>query len=253
MPSCRLPACLTLLCIVAAIAAAPARAEQIPVELELVLTADASSSIKGGEFDLQVGGYAKAFRDDSVISAIESLGGGGIAVTFVHWSASFQQIVVVPWMQVRGRAEAATFAAAIEGQARRFTTFGTATGSAMQHAADLLDTNAFAGRRRVIDISSDERANQGPHPKGRRDDIITRGITINGLVVLDDHEDLITYFRNNVIGGDGSFVMDVASYADFADAIKRKLIREINSAPIAGTDRDGKDAGQVTIEIAMPR
>ena len=224
--------CAALLCALLVLSPA-ARAETINVELELVLAADASSSIRGGEFDLQVGGYASAFRDARVIRAIESLGGNGIAVTFVHWSAAFQQLVVVPWMQVQDRARAEAFAAAIERQARRFTTFGTATGSAMEHAAGLIDGNDFAGRRRVIDISSDERSNQGPQPAGRRDAITARGITINGLVVLDDHEDLLTYFRDNVIGGDDAFVMAVESYADFADAIKRKLIREIRSRPLA--------------------
>lgn len=193
----RVSVCSAMVFIVAALGDTPARAQQIPVELELVLTADASSSIKGGEFDHQVGGYANVFRDDGVIGAMQDLGGNGIAVTFVQWSASFQQIVVVPRMQVRDHAEAEAFAQAIEGQARRFTTFGTATGSAMEHAAGL----------------------------------------------LDDHEDLIAYLTDNVIGGAGSFVMAVGSYADFADAIKRKLIREIKSAALAGVRRDGEDAG----------
>ncbi len=225
--------------------AAHAREPEIGVELELVLAADASSSIRGSEFDLQVSGYANAFRDPGVIDAIRSLGGGGIAVTFVHWSAAFQQVVVVPWVQVRTQAEAEAFAVAIENQARRFATFGTATGSAMEHAATLLDTNAYAGRRRVIDISSDERSNQGPHPGARRDDIVARGITINGLAVLDDDEDLIGYFRNHVIGGDDAFVMAVGSYADFADAIKRKLIREIKSAPVAGVTPQSRTANRI--------
>lgn len=227
-----LAACLCLLLLPPALQP-QAQEAKIDVELELVLAADASSSIKGPEFDLQVSGYANAFRDPGVISAIKSLGGNGIAVTFVHWSAAFQQVVVVPWVRVRTGAEAEAFADAIENQARRFATFGTATGSAMEHAAGLIDTSAFVGRRRVIDISSDERSNQGPHPRARRDEIIARGMTINGLAVLDDNEDLIGYFRTNIIGGDDAFVMAVTSYADFADAIKRKLIREIKSAPVA--------------------
>ncbi len=225
----------------ALIAAVPAPARTIEVELELVLAADASSSIRGDEFALQVGGYAAAFRDPSVVAAIERLGGNGIAVTFVHWSATFQQVDVVPWRLVRNRADAERFAASIEQQARRFTTFGTATGSAIEYAAGQLDTNAFSGRRRVIDISSDERANQGPHPGGLREAIIARGITINGLVVLDDDEDLLAYFTDYVIGGDGAFVMSVEDYGDFSDAIKRKLIREIQ-APVAGRGR-GRYAG----------
>ena len=32
------------------------------------------------------------------------------------------------------------------------------------------------------------------------------------------------YYRDSVIGGPGAFAMDCADYADFADAIRRKLI-----------------------------
>ncbi len=215
------------------LAGTQARAQTTVVELELVLAADASSSIRGGEFELQVGGYAAAFRDPGVIAAIERLGGSGMAVTFVHWSASFQQKVVVPWRLIGNSSDAHRFATEIENQARRFTTFGTATGAAMEFAARLINSNTYSGRRRVIDISSDERSNQGPHPIGRREVIVESGITINGLVVLDDEEDLIGYFNDNVIGGKDAFVMAVEDYADFADAIKRKLIREIE-APLAG-------------------
>lgn len=205
---------------------------EIPVELELVLSADSSSSIQGNEFDLQIHGYANAFRDSGVIDAISELGGNGIAVVFVQWSASFQQIETVSWSHVRSRTEAEAFANRIETQSRKFTGFGTATGSALEHAAGLFRGNGYAGRRRVIDMSSDEHSNHGPHPRHKREAVIAAGITINGLVVLDDNDDLEHYFQDNVIGGPGAFVMAVESYEDFAHAIEQKLIREITT-PVA--------------------
>ena len=211
----------------------PAFADTTPVELELVLSADSSSSIQGGEFDLQVKGYANAFRDPDVIEAIIGLGGNGIAVTFVQWSASFQQIDTVAWTHVRTSADAMAFADAIDKQARRFTGFATATGAAMEHAAKLLSENEFHADRRVIDISSDEHSNEGAHPRHKREAIIADGITINGLIVLDDDDELERYFRANVIGGPDAFVIAVDSYEDFADAIKLKLIREITTRPVA--------------------
>ena len=36
-----------------------------------------------------------------------------------------------------------------------------------------------------------------------------------------------TWYRDNVIAGPGSFVITAADYDDFAEAIVRKLIREI--------------------------
>jgi len=41
-----------------------------------------------------------------------------------------------------------------------------------------------------------------------------------------------------VIGGEGSFAMACADYADFADAIRRKLLRELRGpALLAGLSR----------------
>lgn len=212
-------------------------AEQVRVELELVLSADASSSIRGNEFELQVRGYANAFRDPVVIDAIIDLGGNGIAVMFVQWSASFQQFEVVDWTHIRTREDALAFADAIERQARRFTGFATATGSAMMHAADAIDSNGFAGARKVIDVSSDERSNHGRHPESARDDILPRGMTINGLAVLDDDDDMVRYFKDHVIGGPDAFVVTVGRFEDFAEAIKLKLVREISSDPMADLER----------------
>lgn len=210
-----------------------APAEDVAVELELVLLADASSSIRGNEFDLQTQGYANAFRDPRVIAAIEELGGIGIAVTYVQWSATFQQTDTVPWMHIRNGADALRFAEAVTTQSRRFHGFGTATGVALQHGAEAIMENRFEGRRKIIDITSDEHSNQGKHPGSVRGEVLAAGITVNGLIILDDKFDLEAYFRASVIGGEDAFVIAVESYADFADAILRKILREITGAPAA--------------------
>ncbi len=230
--------------------AAPARSQETPVALELVLLADSSSSIRGAEFDLQISGYALAFQDPGVIGAIMELGEGGLAVTFVQWSATFQQYDAVAWTHIQTPVDAIAFGQAIESQARKFTGFGTATGSAIAHGIALFDDNGFDGRRRVIDLSSDEHSNQGPHPGGMRDNVIAGGITLNGLAILDDDFALEQYFRQYVIAGPGAFVMAVASYDDFAEAIKLKLIREISDEPFA-TLPDSHGPGAV-IRVRYP-
>src|SRR3546814_19141027 len=58
------------------------------VELELVLAVDASSSVSPEEFNLQMGGFAGAFREPSVIAAIAATGGSGIAVSMIQRSAA---------------------------------------------------------------------------------------------------------------------------------------------------------------------
>ena len=53
------------------------------------------------------------------------------------------------------------------------------------------------------------------------------GITINGLPILTLEPDLADYYRQNVIGGPGAFVIAVNSYEEFAAAVRSKLITEI--------------------------
>jgi len=240
----------TLALVVALSWAQPAATQDMPVALELVLSADTSSSIRGPEFDLQISGYANAFRDPAVIAAITDLGGNGVAVLFTQWSATFQHYDSVTWTVIGTAQDSHAFADAIERQARRFTGFATATGNALHHAARQIDNNGFSGQRQVIDIVSDERSNQGLQPRSVRDAIVARGMTINGLVVLDDDEDLIAYFEDQVIGGPGAFVMAVDDYGDFAEAIKRKLLREISSQPLAR--RDGQARRDAALARATP-
>jgi hypothetical protein len=52
-------------------------------------------------------------------------------------------------------------------------------------------------------------------------------VTINGLPILTEEPTLLEYFRDNVIGGPGSFVMEVQDFSHFAEAILRKLVLEI--------------------------
>jgi hypothetical protein len=56
---------------------------------------------------------------------------------------------------------------------------------------------------------------------------VAGGAVVNGLVVLNEEPDLVAHYRAEVIGGPGAFVMECADYADFAEAIGRKLVREM--------------------------
>ena len=57
---------------------------------------------------------------------------------------------------------------------------------------------------------------------------ISKGITINGLAILDGDAGLAAYYRANVTGGPGSFVISADEFEDFAKAMKRKLGRELS-------------------------
>lgn len=204
-----------------------------PVELELVLAVDTSSSVSPEEFDLQMRGFSGAFRDPSVIAAITAAGANGIAVAMIQWSDNRRQEMAIDWQVLRDEETVTAFADAIDGTPRFLDGGGTAIGGAIEFSLATLSRNGFEGRRQVIDISGDGRANQGASPDGLRDLAVLQGITINGLAILNEDSSVAAYYRNNVIGGEGAFVITANDYESFSQAILEKLIKEIGGVPIA--------------------
>jgi hypothetical protein len=85
----------------------------------------------------------------------------------------------------------------------------------------------------VIDVSSDGRNNIGVPVRGVRDRLVAQGITINALTILNEWPTLNIYFQNQVAGGEGHFVIPADDYAAYAEAIYRKLLREITGPGIS--------------------
>jgi hypothetical protein len=69
-----------------------------------------------------------------------------------------------------------------------------------------------------------------------RDSAVAEGITVNGLAILNEDPSVDQYFKDNVIGGSGAFLLSATDYKDFARAIKQKLLREIGGPPIAAPE-----------------
>jgi hypothetical protein len=66
-----------------------------------------------------------------------------------------------------------------------------------------------------------------------RDRLVAQGITINALTILNEWPTLDIYFQNQVVGGEGHFVIPANDYSAYADAIYRKLLREITGPGIS--------------------
>ncbi len=210
----------------------PALAQERSVDLELVLAVDASASVSGEEFDLQVRGLAEAFRHHSVVQAIRAAGDLGLAVALVQWADYRQHTLSVDWTVVRDAASARQFAKQIDGVTRAVAG-NTAIGGAIEFAILQLEGNGYAGRRRVIDVSGDGRNNQGPAAWLVRNLAVAQGITVNGLAILNEDPTLDRYYVTNVIGGPGAFVMTANDYAAYRLAILTKLVTEISGPPTA--------------------
>lgn len=208
-------------------AAASAVAAPVAVDLQLVLAVDASGSVSSDRFDLQKQGYSDAFTNPRVLEAIRSGAHGSIAVTMVHWTGPELQVQVVEWTLIDDAASATRFAAAVAAAPRALYGGGTSISGAIDHAAGLFEPSGFHGERRVIDVSGDGSNNRGRPAADARDDAVRAGIVINGLPILTLEPNLDLYYRTNVVGGIGAFVIAVDRYEDFGAAILQKLIEEI--------------------------
>ena len=217
-------------------AASPARTE--PVDLLLVLAADVSRSVDSQKFQLQREGYAAALADPRVIDAIQSGRRGRIGVLFLEWSGFGNQKVVIDWTVVDGPKAAQAFGDRLLESPRSFADRTSISGG-IDAAVAQLARAPFEAQRRTVDVSGDGTNNAGRDVGLARDEALALGISINGLVILSDtplpwnpeHTNppggLTKYYRDNVIGGPGSFALEAKDFNSFGEAIVKKMIAEI--------------------------
>jgi hypothetical protein len=207
------------------------------VDLALVLAVDVSRSMDPEEQELQRQGFVEALRSPLVHNAIRSGTIGRIVLTYVEWSGESEQNVIVPWTVIDGAGSANHFADKLAGgslgRMRR-----TSISGAIDFGLRLLGEAEVEPIRKVIDISGD-----GPNSSGRavtlaRDEAVAQNVTINGLPIMlkrpsgfGDMENLDLYYRDCVIGGRGAFLVPVRERAQFPDAIRTKIVREIAGFP----------------------
>jgi hypothetical protein len=223
------------------LAGTPSRAAE-PVDLALVLAVDVSRSIDDAEFDLQRQGYAAALTNPRVLQAIQSGPLRAITVTFIEWSSDGEQKIVVDWTVLKDGETGAALAQTILDAPRSYYS-RTSISSAIDFAVRDFARSNVEATRRVIDVSGDGTNNSGRPVPDARDAAIAAGITINGLAIINEHPESVfaqnhvrppgglpEYYRQNVIGGPGSFLLQVEGFGSFAEAITQKLLSEIAAA-----------------------
>lgn len=223
------------------VAFTPARAQEY-VDLLLVLASDVSRSVDSRKFQLQREGYAAALSNPRVVEAIRSGPHGKIAICFVEWAGATSQKLVIDWTIVGDAASARKVGDQMIELPRSFADRTSISGG-LEFSVMQLERSPFKGVRRTIDVAGDGTNNSGRDITLVRDEVVARGITINGLVILSEsplpwnpeHTNppggLAEYYRNNVIGGPGAFVMVAENHNSFGQAIVKKMIAEIAWAP----------------------
>ena len=134
------------------------------------------------------------------------------------------------WSVLAAPADAERFAALMQ-DLPRMAEGGTGIGAGLAAAIRLFDRNGFSAPRQVVDVSGDGRETPA------REVVVlipmaqamarARGVTVNGLAILNEDAELATWYATTSWRAPGSFVMTAADYDDFSEAIAKKLIREI--------------------------
>ena len=157
----------------------------------------------------------------------------------MEWSGVRQQEIVIDWTVIRDEATAKDFSAQIIVAPRPFADRTSISGG-IDFAMAQLTRSPFHANRHTIDVSGDGINNSGRAVTEARDEALAKGVTINGLAILSEEtiwnavhtnrpSGIDAYYRNNVIGGPGAFVMVAENFNSFGQTILNKLIAEIAS------------------------
>lgn len=199
-------------------------AQAVPADLALSLVIDVSGSVDTNEYNLQMDGYANAFRDSTIQTNM--LGGthGVTAINVVFFSDSFFTTVLDSFTLLDSAAAINSFADLLDTFVRPGTG-GTAIYTGTNRALDLMLAAIATGgalegtTNLVVDVSGDGTSNttqsQLARTRAENNDITINGLPIGGTTITN-------HYTNAVITDDG-FVQAASSFSDFSAAVTEKL------------------------------
>lgn len=205
----------------------------------LALGLDVSGSVDAREYRLQMDGLAAALDSPKVRQALLMLPGTPVELLVYEWSGPEDPTVILPWTAITSAPVLNAVIGELRATERRQATPGTALGLAMREGVAHLQDRADCWKL-TLDLSGDGKSNLGPRPVDIKPEVEDTGITINALVIGADApalgdirqaeiSGLSAYFHANVIVGSDSFVETALGFEDYADAMARKLERELET------------------------
>ncbi len=209
--------------------------------LALVLALDVSGSVDPVEYAQQVNGLADALNHRDVRAQILNGSGAHVSLAVFEWSSRNHQFVIQPWIELTSDQALDRAIGKIRRHQKVRAGLKTALGTALGFGASLLDGQAQCWVK-TIDVSGDGKNNIGFTPAQLYQSGAFGQITVNALVIGGNGDtpddiarkaDLLRYYETQVIYGASSFAMIAHGYADYAGAMRRKLIRELQ-LPIIG-------------------
>jgi hypothetical protein len=211
-----------------------ARADDNRVDAIVITGLDVSSSINATETALQINGTAEALKSPAVLSAIRNGKLGRIGVLVFLW-ADGTYPEVLSWRIIANDKDAeaaslevATTLTGLLADIQKVREVGTLTNlsGALGNALALLKASPFKSDRRLVNIVGNGEDNVGEDPQRARADLIAAGATINGVIVGGDKA-VVTYYRQNVIGGKHAFTRIANTPEDVVGVMISKFVSEI--------------------------
>lgn len=202
-----------------------------------MLALDVSGSVDPLEYDLQRQGLARALTSPAVRDVLLRTPDAPVWIAVFEWSGPAHQVPLQEWTAIN--------ADNIDAIANRISTLAripapptTALGSAMQTGTRMLTQRPECWQH-TLDISGDGIANTGRRPQDIT--LPVQNITINGLIIDDPTaqssgsapSQLAAYYAAYVIRGRDAFVEVANGFDDYADAMERKLLRELNTIALS--------------------
>lgn len=211
----------------------------------LVMALDVSGSVNSTEYRLQLEGLAQALTDPEIVALILADPNQPIKLSAFEWSARDHQRLIFNWQAIHTADQLAQIAALLRAHQKNRATLKTAIGSALEFAATHLKSAKDCWQA-TIDVSGDGKNNDGPVPRASLGGRGFGDIVVNALVIVDPSDtrenqantafksaQLEAYYHQEVIHGPGAFTEIAYGYGDYAEAMKRKLLRELAPAALS--------------------
>lgn len=214
-------------------------AEASNCRLALVLALDVSASVDEREYTLQLEGVARSLEAPEIRNLLLQDRSAFVELSVFEWSAVAHKVIVLPWTKLDSVFALENAAMRIRNHSQSRAGSRTGIGAALEFASAMLSERPECLQHKV-DVSGDGKNNVGDSPSYVRRLPELANVTINALVITDAGDDpsastghydkqfdLHGYFKEQVIWGPGAFSVSVVGFENYADAMLRKLVREM--------------------------
>lgn len=217
-----------------------AQAELRRVDANIVTGIDISDSIGSRQYRAQIEGVAQAILSDEFLAAVQSGNTGRVGFFVFLWY--HRQIPIIQWTEIETRDDARKLSRSIMSKAlidiesitraSESHYYGRLTdiSGAIEYGFESARSSPFNADRFLVNVVGNGSDNFGDLPASARDEVVFSGGTVNAVILDSDNDALAAYYRDNVIGGAGAFLLKQKDRQTFTEMMQRKFVLELLAA-----------------------